>query len=176
NDADERADVLGDPAIVFPEQVARHCVHGLDAIEREGRGRREHHAVVHDGRHLLIAQRAAGEYPLRHELLDVAGVDLIERTVAPPGIRPVVHEPVGGVTLRLEQAVLGHVTPFRGGGRRWQERHESDHDEHKPREWAHTFSVMSLLVEWLTAVAGASPPPDPRAGMLVPLAERCQWP
>src|SRR5262245_62459816 len=26
------------------------------------------------------------------------------------------------------------------------------------------ISVVSLLVEWSTAVAGASPPPDPRAG------------
>src|SRR5262249_41396098 len=79
-----------------------------------------------------------GEDELRDELLDVAGVDLIEGAVAPAGVRAVVHEPVGAVIVRLQQAVEGDVTPVRGGRRGGQEQHDSEHDEHESYEWAHT--------------------------------------
>src|SRR2546428_4389249 len=54
------------------------------------------------------------------ELLDVAGVDLVERAVAPTVVRPAVHEPVGGVAPGVRQAIVGDVPPL--GGRRGRRR------------------------------------------------------
>ena len=139
NDADERPDVLRDPPLVPPQGLAGDRVQGVHAVEGEGRGGREHHAVVDDRRRLLIPDRSSGEDELRHQLLDIGGGDLIERAVAPARVRPVVHEPVGGVAVGVQQSIVGDVTPV-GGERCRGSQHEGEDGEcgdDESHEWAH---------------------------------------
>ena len=128
NEAHERADVLGDLPVVLPQEPAGGGVDGLHPVEAQGGGGREHDAVVDDRRRLLIAERASGKDPLRDQLLDVAGIDLVEGTEAPARVGPVVHQPVGAVAAGIQQPIIGDVSPL-GGRRRpgWQhERQESE--------------------------------------------------
>ena len=70
------------------------------AVERDHlvvRRGHEHHAVVDHGRRLVNARLARVDHPHRLQPADVAGVDLIERAVAPAVVRAPDHQPVAVV-------------------------------------------------------------------------------
>ncbi len=69
------------------------------------RGRYEHHAIVDDRRRLVAFDHAGGKGPDRCEILDVRGVDLVERAVALPVIGAPIEHPVAG--FRIFQPLLG---------------------------------------------------------------------
>ena len=86
-------EIVGKLALVSPVLVA-----GL-GVERDHLPRRrrdEHHAIVDDRRRLMAFDHTGREGPYRREVLDVRGVDLVERAVALPVIGPAIQHPVAG--------------------------------------------------------------------------------
>ena len=73
-------EVLGQFPPVAPQQ--RACL-GLQREDLTVGSRDEHHPVVDERRGLVARVHARGEGPDRHQLLDVAGFDLVQGAVAP---------------------------------------------------------------------------------------------
>src|SRR5262245_37102621 len=115
----ELEQVFRQRSFVTPQQVA-----GL-GVERNYLGLRrgdEHHTVIHYRRRLVPFVYSGRECPDRRQILGVARVDLVQRTVIHPIVRPPVLQPVGG--LRIGQPLLGHrcvVLDPLGGGSHWNQ-------------------------------------------------------
>ena len=112
-------EIVGQLALVPPQELAGLGVEGEHLVLRRAH---EHDAVVHDGWRLVAFGHARREAPDRHEVLHVAGVDLLERAVAPGVIGSPVHQPVLG--LGTHEPLIGHrcVAGGAGGGARARRR------------------------------------------------------
>ena len=99
----QRAEARGQLALVAPQQIASGRVQRHDLAVRRGD---EHHAVVDDRRGFVAGVNTGRHAPDRDEILHVAGVDLIERTVAPSLVTAAGHEPV--FRLGIGQTSVGH--------------------------------------------------------------------
>jgi len=85
--------IVGKLPLVAPILVARLCVQRDHLPHRRCN---EHHAIVDDRRRLVSLDDAGRECPHRGQVLDVRGVDLVERAIAVSIIGPAIQHPVAG--------------------------------------------------------------------------------
>ena len=78
-------------AAIAPQDGTRFRVQREHLVER---ARNEHHAAVDDRRRLVAVVHARRERPHRLQALHVAGIDLVERAVAPSIVRAPRHQPI----------------------------------------------------------------------------------
>ena len=78
-------------AAIAPQDGARFRVEREHLVER---ARDEHHAAVDDRRRFVAVVHARRERPHGLQALHVAGIDLVERAVAPSVVRAPRHQPI----------------------------------------------------------------------------------
>ena len=157
---------------VTPDLPPVGRVEGVDAVPGGGE---IHHAVRHERRALqAVFEHAALERPRCLQVLDVAGVDLVEGAMAQRAVRAAVHQPVLRLVVGVAQALPRHLA---GGAQRGGRQHEDNPAQRQPahRSQVNDRHVLSLTVQTARATLRGRRRPLNRAGRRRTASARQRW-